>query len=206
MSATVASRPPWMRPVRFRWWSSTSRPITGTDSRLEMYSGPIRSENALVSSGSKSSGTVTDLEPTLDNLEYVAEEAREQDGKVWVLETQTKGTGANMVPLDRVLKRSEQVEGFGFRMPAPREPAPATPRQPYRFKVRDVMTRQVLAEGVDAQGALEALDRVRSIVDVIVYVWDREAERWRMLTFDETRALWDRRTTARSRSQGPAAA
>ena len=55
---------------------------------------------------------------------------------------------------------------------------------------------------VDARGAVEALEDARSIVDVIAYVWEPEAERWRMLTFAETRALWDRRRepTARSRS------
>ena len=35
--------------------------------------------------------------------------------KTWVLDTETKGTGANMVPLEKVLKKPE--------------PAPATPRR-----------------------------------------------------------------------------
>ena len=40
--------------------------------------------------------------------------------KVWVLDTDTKGTGANMVPLERVLKRGSEAgaalgfPGFGF--------------------------------------------------------------------------------------------
>ena len=53
------------------------------------------------------------------------------------------------------------------------------------------MTRQVLAEDVDARAAVEALEDVRSIVDVIVYVWEPESERWRMLSFGETQALWE---------------
>jgi hypothetical protein len=134
-------------------------------------------------------------------LEYVAEKKREKDGEVWVLETQTKGTGANMVPLDRTHKRADAVPGFGFRKPAPRAPEPPPPREPYRFKVTDVMTRQVLAEDVDARAAVELLAGVRSIVDVIVYVWEPQSERWRMLSFGETQALWDRRSpTDRSRS------
>jgi hypothetical protein len=111
----------------------------------------------------------------------MAEKEREKDDGVWVLETQTKGTGANMVPLERTLKRSDAVPGFGFRKPAPREPEAPAPREPYRFKVTDVMTRAVLAEDVDARAALELLDGIRSIVDVIVYVWEPHNERWRIL-------------------------
>jgi hypothetical protein len=110
-----------------------------------------------------------------------------------VLDTHTKGTGANMVPLDRVLKhRSDTVPGFV--LPERLRPeAPDEPRAPYRFKVIDVMTRQVLAEDVDTRGAVDTLRGARSIVDVTVYVYDAAAERWRMLTFGETKALWDHR-------------
>jgi hypothetical protein len=136
----------------------------------------------------------------------VTEKKRDEEQNVWVLETQTKGTGANVVPLDKVLRKpgtSGAVPGFEFRKPAPPEPPETPPRQPYRFKLTDVMTRQVLGEDVDARTAVELLADVRSIVDVIVYVWDQDAERWRLLSFGETRDLWDRRgtrATARSRS------
>ena len=111
-----------------------------------------------------------------------------------MLETQTKGTGANMVPLDKVLKGpSKPVRGFGFRKPPPREAEPPEPREPYRFKLTDVMTREMLAEDVDAREAVSALEGVRSIVDVVVHVWEPAASRWRMLTFSEVRVLWDRR-------------
>ena len=128
----------------------------------------------------------------------------EKQSDVWVLETQTKGTGANVVPLGRVLKRSEPVPGFNIRKPEPREPAPAAPREPYRFRIADVMTRQVVADDVDAREAVAALADVRSIVDVIVYVWDPEADHWRMLSFGETQALWEHRPTDRAtaRSHG----
>lgn len=100
-----------------------------------------------------------------------------------------------MVPLDRVLKHgSETVPGFVLPERRRPEPPPAEPKQPYRFKVVDLMTQQVLAEGVDARATLDVLGAVRSIVDVTVYVWDPEAEQWRRLTFGETKALWDQRT------------
>jgi hypothetical protein len=139
----------------------------------------------------------------------MAEKDREKDDGVWVLETQTKGTGANMVPLERTRKRSQAVPGFGFRKPAPRAPEEPAPREPYRFRVTDVMTRELLGDDLDARAAVELLAGVRSIVDVIVYVWEPQGERWRMLSFGETQALWDRRepsptATARSRSEDPA--
>ena len=46
--------------------------------------------------------------------------------KTWILDTDTKGTGANVVPLDKVLERPEPA-------PARRRPAPpAEPRGPER--------------------------------------------------------------------------
>jgi len=112
-------------------------------------------------------------------------------GKVWILDTETKGTGANMVPLDSVLRKgSDTVPGFHFpklRTPERSEPEPQTPR---RFKVVDVQTREVLAEDTDARTTIGVLEPVRSIVDVTVSVWQPERERWRMLTMDELRALW----------------
>jgi hypothetical protein len=120
-------------------------------------------------------------------------------GKVWVLDTQTKGTGANMVPLERTLKRgSESVPGFVLpELQTPPAPSPE-PNKPYRFRVVDLMTREALADDVDAREAVAALVPVRSIVDVSVYVWDEEAERWRRLTFDETKSLWDYRDGLRT--------
>jgi hypothetical protein len=126
----------------------------------------------------------------------VPEKKEEQPGNVWVLDTETKGTGANMVPLERVLRKpgaSDAVPGFGFRKLPRREAEEPEPREPYRFKVVDVMTRQTLAEDADAREAVRALENVRSIVDVSMFVWESEAERWRLLTYDEGRLLWDRR-------------
>lgn len=124
----------------------------------------------------------------------VAASRDEQTSKVWVLDTHTKGTGANMVPLERVTKRgTDTVPGFALPARRPPEPSPARPKQPHRFKVIDLMTRQVLAQDVDARGALDALQGVRSIVDVIVQVWDEDRDSWRRLTFGEAKALWEHR-------------
>jgi hypothetical protein len=124
----------------------------------------------------------------------VASKDEDKLENVWVLDTHTKGTGANMVPLKRVIKHgSDAVPGFVLPERRRPEPAPAEAKKPYRFRVVDLMTREVLAEDVDARSAVEVLGGVRSIVDINVYVWDDEAERWRRLTFDETKALWDQR-------------
>jgi hypothetical protein len=118
--------------------------------------------------------------------------------RVWVLDTATKGTGANVVPLDEVLQKpSKSVEPL-FVPPPPRprpQPAPE-PRVPRSFKVVDISTRQVLTEGTGARETVEVLEGVRSIVDVNIYVWQPRAEKWRLLTFDERRLLWDARYVA----------
>jgi hypothetical protein len=115
--------------------------------------------------------------------------------KTWVLQTQTKGTGATMVPLESIVRkpRSDAVEDFA--LPELRQPEPdhGEPRPPHAFKVVDVMSREVLAEDTDARSTVAVLEDVPSIVDVTVYVWDARAERWRMLTFGETKALWEYR-------------
>ena len=117
------------------------------------------------------------------------------DGKVWVLDTETKGTGARMVPLDEVEKRPapKGERFFGNLRREPASDAEAPPRPPRRFKIMDVMTRQVLAEDVDARAAVEVLGGVERSVDVNVFVWAPKAERWRLLTLREQNALWERR-------------
>jgi hypothetical protein len=97
------------------------------------------------------------------------------------------------VPLDSVLETGKKpVPGFnvGERRKLEAEP---TPPRPHRFKVVDVMTRGVLADDVGAREAVAALADVRSVVDVSISLWDEDAERWRLLSFAERRALWDHR-------------
>jgi hypothetical protein len=121
-------------------------------------------------------------------------------GRVWVLDTETKGTGAEMVPLDKVRKQPAP-RGEPFWVPPerrPREPKPAEPRVPRKFRVVDVLSRELLADDTGAREALGVLSGVRSMVDVQVYVW--QAEKWRLLTLDELRTLWERRPDAAASS------
>jgi hypothetical protein len=116
-------------------------------------------------------------------------------GRIWVLDTETKGTGAQMVPLDNVQRRPQLTSEPFFvpPKPKPREPKPPTPRAPRIFKVLDVATREVLADGASARETVSALRDVRSTVDVNVSVWEPEEDRWRLLTLGEQRMLWDLR-------------
>src|SRR4051812_22274968 len=119
-------------------------------------------------------------------------------GRTWVLDTETKGTGAQMVPLEKVLKKPAPTSEPLFVPPPrkPREPKPVEPAAPRRFRVVDVMTRAVLADGVGTREALSILHDVRSTVDVQVYLWQPKAERWRLLTLPELRTLWELRHQA----------
>jgi hypothetical protein len=114
-------------------------------------------------------------------------------GKTWVLKTETKGTGAQMVPLESVEKRPIRVKPvYVPRKPAkPVEPAAPEPRAPRRFRIVDVMTHEELADHVLAREALDVLREARSIVDVTIYLWQDERQRWRPLTFAERRVMWD---------------
>jgi hypothetical protein len=127
-------------------------------------------------------------------------------GKVWVLDTETKGTGANVVPLEKVLKRPTPAAEPLFvppkREPPPRDaPAPPAPRV---FKVVDIMTRRTLLESAGTRETLDLLSGVRSIVDVNIYVWQPDGEKWRLLTFDERRTLWELRDAGTSSTDAEA--
>lgn len=116
-------------------------------------------------------------------------------GKVWVLDTETKGTGAEMVPLEKVLgkpvSRGERLARTGRPGPAPpRRTEPEKPKRPARFKVVDVMSRKVLAEGADTRATVGLLEGVRSVVDVSIYVRQGEDEGWRKLPLREQKRLW----------------
>jgi hypothetical protein len=112
-------------------------------------------------------------------------------GKPWVLDTGTKGTGAEMVPLEKVLEEPGPTRPPIIVPTERRTPAKAPePRVPWRFKVVDVMTRQVLAEDAHAASTLDLLSGIRSMVDVSVYVWDPKRAAWRPLTLGERQTLW----------------
>jgi hypothetical protein len=112
-------------------------------------------------------------------------------GTTWVLHTETKGTGAQVVPLEKVKQRPKSVEPvFVPREPArPSEPPAPERKAPRRFRVVDVMTRQQLVDEAGIRDALEVLKDARSVVDVNVYVWEDDRGRWRQLAFEEQHAL-----------------
>jgi hypothetical protein len=119
-------------------------------------------------------------------------------GRTWVLHTETKGTGAQMVPLEHTQTRSsESAPVFVRRTPRPRS-TPETPgsKAPYQFKVVDLVTRETLVDRASTREVVDALKAVRSPVDVNVYVWRPEQDRWRLLTIEEKRAIWDLRGDA----------
>jgi hypothetical protein len=118
-------------------------------------------------------------------------------GKIWVLDTETKGTGANMVPLEKVLERPDaRREREPIHVPRkPRRPSPErpAPERPPRFKVVDVMTREAIAEDVDGRTAVDVLKGIRSVVDVRISRWDYDTDRWWPLSLGEQRAIWQLR-------------
>ncbi len=120
-------------------------------------------------------------------------------GKVWVLDTETKGTGAQMVPLEKTLKQpaAEPVRRRARAVPKPRpRTRDAEPAQPRRFRVIDALSREVMAEDAGLAETVELLGGVRQAVDVSVYVWEPKANDWRLLTRRELSLLWDRRPAA----------
>jgi hypothetical protein len=114
--------------------------------------------------------------------------------KTWVLDTETKGTGAHVVPLETgEEERRPEARPDAVRVPrrAPDRPLPAPPPPaPRRFRVVDLMTRQVLADDVDARATIDALRGVRSIVDADVFVKDGDDRGWRRLSLAAQKRLW----------------
>jgi hypothetical protein len=117
--------------------------------------------------------------------------------RLWVIDTETKGTGAQMVPLDSVREKpaaKPKPKPMVVRpKPKPLPKPPPAKRAPRRFRVVDVVTRELLADDVGGRETLEALGRVRQSVDVNVFVWAEQAQTWRLLSLAEQQALWERR-------------
>jgi len=114
-------------------------------------------------------------------------------GRTWILDTETKGTGAQMVPLDKVVKQPDPKPLFVPRKRQPKPPPEPAPRRPRRFKVVDLSSRAVLAEDTDLRATLDLLAGIRSSVDVNVSVWEPSTDAWRLLTLREKQLLWERR-------------
>jgi hypothetical protein len=118
--------------------------------------------------------------------------------KTWVLDTETKGTGAEMVPLEKTLRR-ERIERdlalVELDRPARPPEEPELPA-PLAFKVVDVMGARVLAEGIGARETVELLGGMTSALDARIYVRTGERGRWRLLTLEERKLLWGFRRRA----------
>jgi hypothetical protein len=112
--------------------------------------------------------------------------------KTWRLDTETKGTGAHVVPLEKAPERStadQELATVTLQRP-PRQLEQPQPLGPLTFKVLDIRSGEVLAEGTDARETIDLLADVRSVLDVRIYVWMQRAGRWRLLTLEEQRAIW----------------
>jgi len=112
--------------------------------------------------------------------------------KTWVLDTETKGTGAHIAPLPSARQEhvSEQELALVLFKRPPRPPPSHEPAPPLRFKVVDVMSARVLAEGIGARATVGLLEGMRSVTDVRIFVWIETTGRWRLLTLAEHKALW----------------
>lgn len=112
--------------------------------------------------------------------------------KTWILDTETKGTGAHVVPLEQALRRpsSEKELAVVELGRPPRAPESAEPPPALTFKVVDVRSSRVLGEGLGVRATVELLEGTGSVVDIRIYVWAPLKERWRLLTLGEQKALW----------------
>jgi hypothetical protein len=122
--------------------------------------------------------------------------------KTWVLDTETKGTGANMVPLESLLRRRGGEPGLATVTLAPQERTPEAsdkePPEPLRFKVTDVLGARELARDVGAGAVVRLLEPMRSVLDARISVWVPSSRRWRLLTLDEHKLMWQFRGRADS--------
>jgi hypothetical protein len=128
---------------------------------------------------------------------------REDDRKVWVLDTETKGTGAEMVPLEKLQRRRRATRSAAptsvIRRTRPSEGRPSVSapepevRAPRRFKVVGVMSGEVVADELGPREVIEAMGPFGSVFDVRIYVWEPLDEDWRLLSLGERKAIWARR-------------
>jgi hypothetical protein len=84
-------------------------------------------------------------------------------GKTWVLDTETKGTGANMVPLEKVQKKAENPGARPRRAtrPVTREAAQRTRGRPSREPVEKTAT--ALPPGHVRKKATGEIGQVQSV-------------------------------------------
>jgi hypothetical protein len=90
----------------------------------------------------------------------------EMAGKTWVLDTDTKGTGANMVPLEKVLRKQDDAPARPRRAARRPEPAsrPAERRPAARRAAEPVeTTRTALPPGHVRKRATGEIGQVKAV-------------------------------------------
>jgi len=119
--------------------------------------------------------------------------------KTWVLDTETKGTGAHIAPLTGGARGGTKEAELALVQltRSPRPPRPSEPPATTTFRVVDVLGGEVLGEDLAAREAVEALAGMRSALDARVYLRHGAGARWRLLSLADTRRLW---TLARDRA------
>src|SRR3954449_10726595 len=86
-------------------------------------------------------------------------------GTIWVLDTETKGTGAHMVPLEKVLRRPEERESEPIFVPPKREPRAPEPAAPEGggagadLRPAEARAARARARGAGAAAALQGRRR-----------------------------------------------
>src|ERR1700751_3018431 len=110
--------------------------------------------------------------------------------KTWVLDTETKGTGAHIAPLKSRARASEKELALVQLERAPRPPGLPEETPQTTFRVVDVMSATVLGEDLDARAAAAELARMRSPLDARVYRRTGPEARGRLLSLADTRRLW----------------
>ena len=128
--------------------------------------------------------------------------------KTWILDTETKGTGAHMKPLEPARAKPDDARELALvTLERPPRPAPEQPPpEPLRLKVVDVLGARTLGEDVDVREAVRLLEGVRSALDVRVFVRAGADSKWRLIGRDELRTLWGFRGSApagRGGASGP---
>jgi hypothetical protein len=83
-------------------------------------------------------------------------------GKVWVLDTETKGTGANMVPLENTQKGAESRPARRTRRTRPAEPPASTPQRPRKRSAPEA-TATDLPAGHVRKKATGEIGRIESV-------------------------------------------
>ncbi len=89
-------------------------------------------------------------------------------GKTWVLDTDTKGTGANMRPLEKVLEKPEPEDRpakaparpprRAATKPASEKPRPARPKRPVQKTSTELPPGHVRKRSTGEIGKVEAVD------------------------------------------------